>query len=94
MYQIAARPPQPVARAHLPVEIDGVLGVERTEIGVRYLLPPTHYLEDPLGHPGTEGVNRVGMSEPVGVQVGYAGTFSQALEDLDDTAWQQRLSVF
>ena len=48
----------------------------------------------PLGHRGSQRVDSVGMSESMGMQVGDAGTFTQAFEDLEDPAGQQCLSMF
>ena len=62
-------PPQPVARADLPVKLHCVLLPYHPEVGIGDPPPPADYFQDLLGHSRPQSVDGVGMAEPVGVRM-------------------------
>ena len=71
----------------------GVFLAQRSEVGLRYLLPAADYFQNLLWHPRTQRVDSVGMAEPVGVHVYDSGSPCQALQDLANPVGQQGLAL-
>ena len=67
------KPPSPLA---LPVKLPGILFPQRPEIGLGNLLPSANYLQNLLRHASPQGVDGVGMTEPMGCMSSMLARFA------------------